>query len=180
MTILRHRLAKLNRWQRASFTALCSWLLVCILITVYRFPTEEKLRSAWVAASEETLAGDRNVIDAADAECRRLTSASGYSASLLCIDDVLHMRYAYQDRLNGLISYGDKQAREELLPNQMFAVAEGIALWVIPPFCLYMFGLSVARLKKRVEQPPYQVSGQTVAQDVFRWPDRTRRKPRRS
>jgi hypothetical protein len=104
----------------------------------------------------------------------------GYSASLLCIDDVLHMRYAYQDRLNGLISYGDKQAREELLPNQMFAVAEGIALWVIPPFCLYMFGLSVARLKKRVEQPPYQVSGQTVAQDVFRWPDRTRRKPRRS
>ncbi len=124
----RVRLASL-RWRRASCIIVLVWLVACILITGYNFPTQARLRAAWAAASYQTLIRDRQTIDAADGECRSLTSMA---ASLMCTDDVLHMKYAYQDRLNGLTAYGERQAREERLPDQLFAVAEAIALWAVP------------------------------------------------
>jgi hypothetical protein len=165
------------KWRRAWCIAIGIWLIGCVLVTAYRFPTEAKLRAAWAAASYQTLFRDRQAIDAADAECQKLSSASAYSASMICIDDVLHMKNAYQDRLNSLTAYGEKQARQERLPDQLFTVAEGIALWAVPSFGLYLVGWGIRRLAKSAEKPLHRPAEQAVARDVFRWPDRTRRKP---
>lgn len=166
----------LNRWQRASCVIVLGWLLICILITAHRFPTEARLRATWAAVSYETLSRDRQAIDAADAECRSLSSIA---ASLICADDVLHMKYAYQDRLNGLTAYGEKQADAERLPDQFFAVATGLALWAVPSFGLYLLGVIMERLKKRGEKPSYRPAATSVEGEIFRWPDRTRRRPHR-
>ncbi len=101
------------------------------------------------------------------------------AASLMCTDDVLHMKYAYQDRLNGLTAYGERQAREERLPDQLFAVAEAIALWAVPSFGLYLVGLGIAWLKNRAAKSPYRPAATSVEGEMFRWPDRTRRRPHR-
>jgi len=139
------------RWQRAWCIAICVWLVGCILITGYRFPTEARLRAAWAAASYQTLIRDRQTIDAADAECEKLATDAHYSASLICADDVLHMTYAYQDRLSGLVAYGEMLAQEERLPDQFFVVAGGIALWAVPSFGLYLIGFAIEKLKSRAE-----------------------------
>jgi len=88
------------------------------------------------------------------------------------------MKYAYQDRLNGLTAYGEKQAREERLPDQFFAVAKGLVLWAVPSFGLYLFGVSIGRLRKKAEKPSYRPFREPVEGQMYRWPDRTRRKPR--
>jgi hypothetical protein len=175
MLNFRLRFANLNRWQRAWCIAVSIWLVACILITGYHFPTEARLRAGWAVASYQTLSGDRKTIDAADAECRSLSSTA---ASLICADDVLHMKYAYRDRLNGLTSYGEKQAQEERLPDQLFTIAEGIVLWAIPSLGLYLFAVSISWAKKRVNTPANPASEPAETGDVFRWPDRTRRKRR--
>ena len=176
MSVSRSRLRNLG-WRRAWWVAISIWLLICIMLTSYIFPTAARLRAAWTTASYQTLIRDRQTIDAADAECKKLTSASNYSASLICIDNVLHMRYAYQDRLNGLTSYGEKQADVERLPDQFFAMAEGIMLWAVPSFGLYLLGVVVGRLKTRAEKPLHRPTTTCVEGEMFRWPDRTRRKP---
>jgi len=174
MIVFRLRLTNLQ-WRHAWCIATCIWLLGSILITAYRFPTEEKLRAAWTAASYQTLIGDRETIEAADAQCRDLASAS---ESLMCIDNVLWMKSAYRDKLDGLISYGEKRAQEERLPDQFFAVAEVLVLWAVPSFGLYLLGVGIPWAKKRAEKPAYQNAAQAGSAEVFRWPDRTRRKPR--
>lgn len=100
------------------------------------------------------------------------------AAALVCIDNVLRMEAVYEHRLNGLIAYGEKQAREQRLPAQLFAVAEGLTLWTVPSIGLYLLGMGIARLKQRAERPSFRATEQAVAPDVFRWPDRTRRKRR--
>src|ERR1700722_8377291 len=118
ITSLRLRLANLNRWQLAWSIAACTWLLVCILITAHNFPTEASLRAGWTTASERTLIGEKAMIDSVDEKCRKLASTPDYSASLMCIDNVLRMKSVYQDRLNGLAAYGAKRAQDEHLPDQ--------------------------------------------------------------
>jgi hypothetical protein len=178
MTGFQLRSMNLNRWQRAWCIAACLWLVVCVLIIGYNFPTDARLRAAWTAASYETLSRDRATIDAADAECENLTSASDYAASLRCIDVVLHMKYAYQDRLNGLIQYGVERAEKERLSDQIFTVAEGIVLWAVPSFGLYLIGPGIRWATSRINKPAYRPSEPMGTGDVFRWPDRTRRKRR--
>jgi hypothetical protein len=158
------------RWWGAWAIVVFIWLLGCILITGYDSSTEAKLCAAWTAVSYQTLSRDGAVIDAAEAEFRILTSAS---ASLMCIDDVLHMKYAYQDRLDGLNSYGEKQAQKERLPDQCLAVATGMVLWAVPSFGLYLLGAGIGRLIRRVEKPLCRPS--RTAAMVFLWPDRTHR-----
>lgn len=178
ITSLRLRLVSLNRWQLAWCIAACVWLLVSILITAYNFPTEARLRADWTSASERTLIGEKAMIASVDEECRKLASTSDYSASLMCIDNVLRMKSVYQDRLNGLAAYGEKRAQDERLPDQFSAVAHGIAWWAVPAFGLYLVGLVIRRLNTKSEKPLHRPTEQAVARDVFRWPDRTRRKSR--
>jgi hypothetical protein len=178
MTDFRIRVMNLNRWQRAWCIGVCIWFVACILIIGYNFPTDARLHAAWTAASYQTLSRDRAMIDAADAECENLTSASDYSASLQCIDVILRMKNAYQDRLNGLTRYGVQRAENERLPDQIIAVAEGIALWAVPSFGLYLFGAGIWWTSNRVNEPAYRPSEPMGTGDVFRWPDRTRRKRR--
>jgi hypothetical protein len=151
MANLRLRLETLNGWQRAWCISVLIWLLGCVAITGYNFPTEPAkvdtfMPSAPTFHGEYVLSGENL--------CGKWNPEKGSEDERRCQEIERELAPGgWYDEEKWHITRREEQAQEELNSAQLSIVERGIALWVVPSIGLYLLGMGISWTKRGFQKP---------------------------
>jgi hypothetical protein len=143
-------LARLNRWQRLWIVLGILWLLGPVLLLWKAFPHEQTYIDALVEPQTDKVWSYRKAkAEAVYSECQA-SKKSGTRDFKECMDAELAKFDAAYDRIAEAIRQdAERRAAKELPALQTHVIVQGIALWFVPLFALYVLGLLLNWLRTR-------------------------------